>query len=161
MATTTDPSTMQDAALASAAPPDRHGLTILDQDQCWERLEAAPLGRLGFVADGEPRVVPVNHVVRDNEILFVSVAGSKLHAAVRRPGRRVVFEVDGYDRDDHTGWSVVVQGRLHPVDDLVEHTRHDIRGRPTWLAGYRDRQWLAVAPERVDGRVLDHGKEES
>ncbi len=140
---------------------DHLGLTVLDEQVCWDHLADEPLGRLAVQVDGSPHLVPVNHVVRNSEILFVSVAGTKLHRATHQPGAQVAFEVDGYDAATRTGWSVVVQGRIHPVDDLVEHTHQDVRGRPTWLEGYRDRQWLRIVPERVDGRRLGGGTDES
>lgn len=139
---------------------DRLGLAVLDDAACWNHLDAEPLGRLAVQVDGAPHLVPVNHVVRNGEILVVSVPGTKLHRATHQPGARVAFEVDGYDPATRTGWSVVVHGRLHAVDDLVEHTRNDVRGRPTWLDGYHDRQWLRIVPDRVDGRQLgDAGTE--
>ncbi|MBY5160993.1 pyridoxamine 5'-phosphate oxidase family protein [Salsipaludibacter albus] len=136
-------------------PRDRLGMTVLDEDRCWELVRGEPLGRLAVVVDGRPHLVPINHVVRDREVLFVSVPGTKLHRALHQPGGPAVFEVDGYDADDHSGWSVIVSGHLHPVQDLVEHTGLDLRGRPIWLDGYRDRSWLRLVPEHVNGRTLD------
>lgn len=143
---------------------DRLGLVVLDDATCWARLADEPVGRLAVVVDGRPHLVPLNHVVRNRQLLFVSVPGTKLHRVLRHPGQPAVFEVDRYDPDTHAGWSVVVHGTLHPVQDLVEHTRQDIRGRPIWLDGYRDRTWIRLQPERIEGRELvqhdrDHREE--
>lgn len=139
-------------------PRDRLGLVVLDQDECWDRLDEAALGRLAMVVEGRPHLVPLNHVVRGRRLYVVSVPGTKLHDVLHRPGQPAAFEVDGHDEAGRSGWSVVVHGRLHPVDDLVEHTRQDVRGRPIWLDGYRDRSWLRLDPERIEGRRLDHGQ---
>lgn len=139
-----------------ATTRDRLGLVVMDTDECWLRLEEAVLGRLALVVEGRPHIVPLNHVVRGRRLLVVSVPGTKLHAVLRRPGRPAAFEVDGHDTATRTGWSVVVHGHLHPVQDLVEHTHQDVRGRPIWLDGFRDRTWLRLHPERIEGRRLDH-----
>lgn len=133
---------------------DRLGMVVLDDDTCWARLADEPVGRVAVVVDGRPHLIPLNHVVRNRELLFVSVPGTKLHRVLHNPGQPAAFEVDRYDRATHAAWSVIVHGTLHPVQDLVEHTRQDIRGRPIWLDGYRDRTWIRLHPERVEGREL-------
>lgn len=135
---------------------DRLGLVVLDEDDCWQRLTEEPVGRLALVVGGRPHLVPLNHVVRGRRVFVVSVPGTKLHDVLHRPGQPAAFEIDHYDAEGRTGWSVVVHGHLHPVQDLVEHTHQDVRGRPIWLDGYRDRTWLRLDPDRVEGRLLDH-----
>ncbi len=160
MPTTRTLPTMQHAGLEAAAR-DRVGLAVLDEDVSWAHLAAEPLGRLVILVDGAPHLVPVNHVVRDGEIRFVSVPGSKLHATRHQPGASAAFEVDGYDADAHTGWSVVVHGHLHPIDDLVATAGNERRGRPGWLDGRPDRQWLRLVPTQVDGRRLGPEEDDS
>lgn len=133
---------------------DRLGMAVLTEDECWDRLESEPVGRLAIIADRRPHLVPLNHVVRNRQLLFVSVPGTKLHDVLQQPGMPAAFEIDRYDATDHSGWSVVVNGSLHPVQDLVDHTQQDVRGRPIWLDGYRDRSWLRLTPEQVEGREL-------
>lgn len=152
---TADPRPIMQHADAAANATDRLGLAVMDDEECWQRLRDEPVGRLAVVVSGRPHLVPVNHLVRGREILFVSVPGTKLEAALRRPGVPAAFEVGDYDRDTHTGWSVVASGHLHPVMDLVEHTSLDLRGRPIWLGGYRDRNWLRLAVDDVGGRRLE------
>lgn len=130
------------------------GLTGMDLDECWERLASQPLGRLAINVDGRPHLVPVNHLVRDREILFVSVAGTKVHAALEQPGLPAAFEVDHYDARTETGWSVVLLGELAAVEDDVDHARLELLGRPIWISGVHDRRWLRLVPEHVTGRHL-------
>lgn len=120
------------------------------------RPRARTGGRLAVVVDGRPHLVPLNHVVGTRQLLVGSVPGTKLHRVLHHPGQPAVFEVVRYDPETHAGWSVVVHGTLHPVQDPVEHTRQDIRGRPIWLDGHRDRTWIRLQPQRVEGRELAH-----
>ncbi len=136
------------------APTDRLGMRVLDKERCWELIEAEAVGRLAIIVGSRPHLVPINFVVRGGEVLFVSVPGTKLGEALDRPGAPAQFEVDDFDAQGRTGWSVVVTGTLHPVMDLVEHTRLDIQGRPIWLDGHRDRSWLKLVPTRIEGRAM-------
>lgn len=135
---------------------DRLGLEVMTLEECWERIQDQPVGRLAVTRSGAPHIIPINYATRDNEILFVSVAGTKLEAALQRPGLPAAFEIDEYDVEARTGWSVIVRGQLHPIVNLVDHTSLDIAGRPIWLDGYRDRNWLRLVPDHVAGRRLVH-----
>lgn len=136
------------------APTDRLGLRVLDIERCWELTADQAVGRLAIIVGSRPHLVPINFVVRGREVLFVSVPGTKLGEVLDRPGAPAQFEVDDFDEAGRAGWSVVVTGTLHPVMDLVEHTRLDIQGRPIWLDGHRDRSWLKLVPTRVEGRAM-------
>ena len=47
----------------SRYPTDHAGLEILSFDRCLELLATIPVGRVGFVADGEIVVLPVNYLM--------------------------------------------------------------------------------------------------
>jgi uncharacterized protein len=91
---------------------------ILEADECWPLLEARHLGRLAFVDQDGPMVLPINYVVVDGVVVFRTTAGGKLDAAVR--GDRLAFEIDGFDALEQTGWSVVVRGAAEVVTDGAE-----------------------------------------
>ena len=74
---------------------DRAGLAILPLDDCLRLLGSVPVGRIGFDADGEVIILPVNHVVDGQSVAFRTAAGSKLSAAEGQT--QVVFEADDYD----------------------------------------------------------------
>lgn len=130
------------------------GLTAMGIHECWQRLANEPLGRLSICLAGRPHLVPVNHLVRDREIAFVSVAGTKSHAPLEQPGLPAAFEVDHYDNASRAAWSVVVHGELAVVDDEVEQARLELRGRPIWINGVHHRRWMLLVPEHVTGRHL-------
>ena len=93
---------------------DHAGLEILPFEECLRLLASVPVGRVGFIADGELVILPVNHVVDGQNVAFRTAHGSKLSAA---EGQNVAtFEADHYNDQTHSGWSVVVTGRAEVVE---------------------------------------------
>ena len=70
-------------------------VTLLSEDESWDRLGGVALGRLVTTFAGEPEIFPVNYVVQDRTVLFRSAEGTKLFSAIA--SSTVVFEAD-----DHT-----------------------------------------------------------
>jgi RimJ/RimL family protein N-acetyltransferase len=95
----------------------------LGRDECFDRLAQARLGRAAVTLSGVPHVVPVNYAVFDGAIVFRSGAGTKFHAALL--SQPMSFEVDHFDEDAASGWSVLVSGRSHLVVDPTEIARID------------------------------------
>ena len=92
-------------------PDDAHdGIKALDDATCLGLVEGQAIGRLGFSARAMPVIFPVNFVLIDRDVLFRTEPGQKLDAA--RVRAVACFEVDGYDGVAHTGWSVLITGRL-------------------------------------------------
>lgn len=129
------------------------GLRELGHDECLGRLSGheARVGRLAFVADGFPVVLPVNYTMHRGDVVFRTAIGTKLDH-VRR-GEPVAFEVDEVDPTWRAGWSVLVQGTAHEVGDLAEVSALQRVRLPTWAAGRRDR-FVRIAAERMTGREI-------
>ena len=129
---------------------DRTGIEVLDRGTCLELLAADVVGRIGIVAHGAPIVLPINYAMDDEVVVFRTGPGSKLAAAERGP---VCFEIDGFDRDARTGWSVLVSGRLEEVTrhqhGLLERLR-DVGVSP-WIPEGRD-HWMRIVPSHITGR---------
>lgn len=130
---------------------DSNGLEVLERAECLVLLGSVPLGRLVFTDRALPAVQPVNFVLDGEEIVIRSSAGSKLAAATR--GAIVAFEVDEFDEDARTGWSVTVVGQAEEISDPVrlQHARR-LPLRP-WSPGDRD-HFISVSAERVTGRRI-------
>ena len=79
-------------------------------EECLALLATVPVGRVGVTMNALPVVLPVNFAVLDGDIVFRTVEGTRFHAAAA--GTVVAFEVDSYDPDGASGWSVVGSGRL-------------------------------------------------
>lgn len=144
--------TTNTSAVTSSPTPDTRQVEVLDQATCTDYLGRTALGRLGFVSDGWPVVLPVNYQLTDDGgILIKSVEGAKT-AAAEATGV-VCFEIDGADEASREGWSVVVHGELQIVRDaptLETAWRNDPE---PWLAGTSWR-WLKLNPLATSGRRL-------
>ena len=133
-------------------PTDHAGLAVLPLEDCLRLLGSVPVGRIGFQADGEVVVLPVNHVVDGRSVAFRTAAGSKLSAAEGQS--HVVFEADDYDARCRAGWSVVVNGYAQAVYEDAEIEALDRRGLDSWVDQADRPFWIRIRPESVSGRVI-------
>ncbi len=131
-------------------PMDHAGLETLPFDTCLELLASVHLGRIGFQADGELVILPVNHVMDGQDVVFRTSRGSKLAAAGEQG--LVAFEVDSYDPPSRSGWSVLVTGRAIVVYEDPEIRRLDQLGLDQWAADVAHPFWVRIRPTSVTGR---------
>lgn len=131
---------------------DRNGLEVLGPGECLDLLAAAPVGRIAFVHDGAPTILPVTHVVTHGGVAFRSAPGSKLDHAIM--GRPVAFEVDGLDVERRTGWSVVLRGVADMVDDAELEAELDQRELEPWSAHVAEGTWVLLRADELSGRRL-------
>jgi nitroimidazol reductase NimA-like FMN-containing flavoprotein (pyridoxamine 5'-phosphate oxidase superfamily) len=129
---------------------DHAGLETLNFDTCLRLMASVPVGRVGFVADGEVQMLPVNHLVDGQDVVFRTAHGSKLSAA--EECNPVAFEADAYDERAHSGWSVVVTGRAEPVGSDAEIERLGSRGLRPWVTTVERPYWIRIRPSAVTGR---------
>ena len=129
---------------------DRTGLQILPLDECLRLVASVPVGRLGFHADGEIALLPVNHVVDGQDVLFRTTRGSKLSAPEAKS--LVVFETDDYDQATRTGWSVVINGHAEAVYDDAEIKLFDHLDLHPWPDAVERPYWVRIRPISVTGR---------
>jgi nitroimidazol reductase NimA-like FMN-containing flavoprotein (pyridoxamine 5'-phosphate oxidase superfamily) len=116
--------------------------------ECRELLGSRQVGRLAYIARaGVPDIVPVNYVLDRDDVLIRSGPGPKLQAAERR--ELVAFEVDDFDDDAHTGWSVVVHGMA--VREFRAQAGRDERSPAPWASGPRY-STIRISSRRITGR---------
>lgn len=130
---------------------------VLDQsghftrDVALEHLSRAAIGRVAFVVDGQPDVLPVNIAVDDDgSVVFCTSRHSVLGTL---DGATVALEVDGYDVASGSGWYVTVAGVAKEITlpaDAASRRLHQLRVDP-WAPRPRDR-WMAVLPVGITGR---------
>jgi nitroimidazol reductase NimA-like FMN-containing flavoprotein (pyridoxamine 5'-phosphate oxidase superfamily) len=140
----------------SGHPTDHAGLEILPFDQCLRLLASVPVGRVGFFADGEIVVLPVNHLVDGQDLVFRTARGSKLSAAEGH--NLVAFEADDYDEQSRSGWSVVVTGRAEAVYEESEVHRLDRLGLHPWVTAAERPFWIRIRATSVNGRQTPAGR---
>jgi nitroimidazol reductase NimA-like FMN-containing flavoprotein (pyridoxamine 5'-phosphate oxidase superfamily) len=123
-------------------------------DECLRLLASVPVGRVGFVADGEVVVLPVNHFVDGQDIIFRTGHGSKVSAAEGQ--NRAAFEADYYNAQTQAGWSVLVNGRAEMVEGEADIQRLGLSssrlGVYPWVTAARHPFWMRIRPTSVSGR---------
>jgi uncharacterized protein len=132
-------------------PASGVGWQELSKSECFGLLARERVGRVAFVDDLGPIVLPVNFVLDRHTVVFRTDGGTKLDTAVR--GRRVAFEIDGTDEAARTGWSVLVRGEAVEVTDPAELTR--LRQLPLhpWAPGAKT-HYVRILPSVLTGRRI-------
>ncbi|QGF24406.1 pyridoxamine 5'-phosphate oxidase family protein [Raineyella fluvialis] len=125
---------------------ERERMEELTPEACWEVLAEQQIGRLAYVLDGEVNIVPINHAVREGQIIFETGQGSKL-VALDEQGT-VAYEVDRID--EHESVSVVVRGFATELEG--EEARTAASGVHPWIEGDKP-DVMVIVPSVVTGRV--------
>ena len=127
-------------------------LESLGRAECLELLALVKVGRLGFIADGRPEILPVNYILDGDSVLFRTSESSVLNQASLA---EVAFEVDHIDESARSGWSVVVHGHADDIGDAIDPTSERLRQLAliTWAPGSRHR-WFVIRPHTITGRRL-------
>jgi len=129
---------------------DWSGQTILSVRECEYLLGRVPVGRIAFVHDGVPRILPINFVYRPGQVLFRTGVGSKLEVAIME--RPVSFEVDGWDPVEHLGWSVVVAGTASTIDDEARLAALAHLALQPWSTPAVRHRWVEIRADEITGR---------
>jgi nitroimidazol reductase NimA-like FMN-containing flavoprotein (pyridoxamine 5'-phosphate oxidase superfamily) len=128
---------------------DRLGMTVLSADECFELMRGEQVGRLAVTIGAHPDIFPINYVVDGEAIVFRTLEGTKLAAAVLTPA--VAFEVDGVVEATDEAWSVVVKGRAREIEGIAELLEAlDLPLYP-WQAAPKHR-FVRIVPNEVSGR---------
>ena len=144
---------MRDSQGPSTRVDARTGLIIMDRAECVELLERTPIGRVVFVDDeGQPIALPVNYRWHEDSVVFRTFEGQKLSAAIGN--QRVSFEVDEWDRELRTGWSVLVKGRAETVLEWDKARAADDMDLDPWTDIHEHGPWVRVIPHELTGREV-------
>ena len=126
-------------------------IKALSVDECLALLTMATLGRVAFVHDGEPYIVPVNYLLHEGSVVFRTTYGTTLDTV--SAGARVAFEVDRIDEQTHLGWSVIVSGKAEEIwlpDEIATATTLPIT---PWAPGERN-HYVRISPSAITGRRI-------
>lgn len=121
----------------------------LDRSESLRLLMAKKVGRLAFVNDGRPTVMPMNFTVSDERIVLRTLAHG---SGARAVGSEVAFEVDDIDDFLEAGWSVVVNGSAQLLNEDELKQLHGDEPEP-WAEGPRT-LFVAVPIDQISGRQL-------
>lgn len=135
-----------------AMPDDQrpNDLQVLSELECRALLGDRHFGRLGFVADGWPVILPVNFVLDESSIVVRTGPGAKLE---EMPLTMVAFEVDEADVGGAWGWSVLAQGPASDISDAIDKHSGALRQLPDEPSAPGDEpNWLGITIRRISGR---------
>jgi nitroimidazol reductase NimA-like FMN-containing flavoprotein (pyridoxamine 5'-phosphate oxidase superfamily) len=136
-----------------AGDPQRSGgqASVLNRCECAALLRVNQVGRIGFLNDGWPAILPVNYVMDGDDIVIRTDSGTKF--AALRHGAEISFEVDAIDPLYRSGWSVLVYGNAAEVEDVEELQQVKSLRLRAWHQGTKP-FWIRIAPVLVTGRRL-------
>jgi len=131
----------------------------LDGDECLRLISPGGVGRIAYAGRFGPAVLPVNYVLHDGAILFRTAEDSPLDEDLRTgitgADYTVAFEIDDIDTVAQLGWSVLVQGPAHHVDD-DDRAWAERSGVISWAPGDKE-LFVRIIPSRVTGRRIAAG----
>lgn len=136
----------------STDPDEGHEelLQTLDEAACMRLMAATEFGRIAVVVADRPKIIVLNHLVHDGDVLFRTRDDALLAELTAAGPVPATYEVDSAFPVGHAGWSVIATGLL---------TREEERRRVTaarehvvaWAEGDRDLV-LRLDVEELTGR---------
>src|SRR6266540_464659 len=129
-------------------------MQVLERAECERRLARGGVGRLavaGRRSSDPPAIRPVNFAF-DGSRVVIRTGDGVLREGARRSAA-AEFEIDEIADADHSGWSVIVSGRLSELDaPETDSGQGRARVRP-WAPG--DRPYtLALSSDSITGRWI-------
>ena len=132
---------------------------MLSATDCHRLLvqDSGSVGRLGFVRDGRPVVLPLNYVLLGDDVCLRLGPGSTLDVLLNEP--TVAFEIDHVDPLDTNApvaWSVLVQGSAQVLRDPIDLERATASGL-TPLVTELGEVYVVIQSEILSGRYFSVG----
>jgi nitroimidazol reductase NimA-like FMN-containing flavoprotein (pyridoxamine 5'-phosphate oxidase superfamily) len=114
-------------------------------------MAARKVGRIGFLAEDGPVVLPMNYVLSGDHIMVRTVVFRVVAQKCDRPVGRL--RVDDVDDFLEAGWSVLVRGACTLLsEDQLEQLKFNVSPQP-WAEGPRTLVF-GIACEEVSGRRI-------
>jgi len=124
-------------------------MEVLIEEKCLRLLSQVPVGRVGITVGSLPVILPVNYAFVDGFVVFQTSPGTKLRAATSNTV--VAFEIDSYEPDGPSGWSVLVQGTASQVP-VLEAANYFVALGTSWGAPEIAGGLVRIKVERISGR---------
>lgn len=105
----------------------------LGRDDCLALLASTSFGRLAVrTREGTPAIRPINFRFDEpsQSVVFRTGRGSKLHALLEVG--HATFEIDGFNAEDGSGWSVLISGVSEEIVNPAELARLADLGVEPW-----------------------------
>jgi nitroimidazol reductase NimA-like FMN-containing flavoprotein (pyridoxamine 5'-phosphate oxidase superfamily) len=127
----------------------------MGERECRRLLAGGGVGRVAFVADDGPHVVPVNFAVIADAVVFRTSPTSLL--GTLGWGQRLAFEVDHLDHERWRGWSVVAAGPGELIESAEELSVIRTFWDPRPWAGGERLVYVRLRWDRLTGRQIGSG----
>ncbi len=127
---------------------DRFATEELTAPDCWDLVSSTVVGRIAVCLDGRADIFPINFIRDGESLVFRTAPGTKLSAA---RNHHVAFEIDGYEADTGSAWSVIVAGRAAEIVSALEWS--DARDLPLfpWHVAPKG-HFVRIVAEEITGR---------
>ena len=124
----------------------------LTRDDCLDLLASTTIGRVAVSTPDGPHIVPVNYGLFEDTVVVRTSSYSLLGTYAR--DAVVALEIDGFEPDARSGWSVVVRSRCSVESDprTIRAIREAAPEAP-WAGGTRN-LYLRLRTEQVTGRSV-------
>ena len=127
------------------------GMEVLSMAECEQLLAAGGVGILALCGVAAPVLRPINFSRHGDWVLLRTGHGQILEAALAsEPASFVISEID---RLEHTGWSVVVTGKLAERSSVGAVT--DVPLRP-WARADKH-HFVGLSIDQISGRRIAEG----
>jgi uncharacterized protein len=125
-------------------------LTDMPARECRDLMGSTSVGRVAFVDEDGPVVLPINYVLDGEFVLF----RTSPHNAIARyvDTSMLALEVDEFDDFTQSGWSVLVRGTAAFVSPDELSRDEALRPYP-WADGVRNLV-VRITPVSVTGRRI-------
>jgi nitroimidazol reductase NimA-like FMN-containing flavoprotein (pyridoxamine 5'-phosphate oxidase superfamily) len=124
----------------------------LDESDCLALLGTLRVGRVGISSGALPAILPVNFALHGRDILFRTVQGTKLDAAVA--GAVVAFEADSIGSAWAESWSVLVRGKAEEVTDPAEQVELERLVPSSWAFDGGAHHLVRIPAAIITGRRI-------
>ena len=153
----TDITNDSSASGATASSP----LKPLSEAECWDLLRGAGIGRVSYSGRYGPMILPINFQVRDNAVYFRVAehgpTGEDLRTGIAHADYRIAFQADEFDAQTRSGWSVLMQGDVHPMETEDERATVAQICVESWVTGSRE-LFMRITPTHLSGHRIGRGQ---
>jgi uncharacterized protein len=136
------------------SPDTASYIRTLPENECFELLAVAIVGRVGFVSPAGVRIIPMNYRLGAGPQLFMKTAPGSALAQLAELDAPVAFEVDYHADDFQIAWSVLMNGTISRLDAAATAAYEELRRPPVPWAGSASSLTVRFAPRTVSGRGL-------
>ena len=138
--------------MSESPPTDRRGLVVMTLEECERLLADRSIGRIALMSAGEPLILPLLFQYVHGTIVFRTAPGEKLDAVWQNAA--AAFEIDDWDADTRTGWSVLARGQTETVNDDAQIAELERLELEDWVPGSQPTTWVRIRPVEITGRRI-------